>query len=59
MTNDELKTMCYQIIDLINYQENIAKLNGCNTCGKSKSCIYVPKLGEYERINCFAWEGEG
>lgn len=43
--------------DLYKYKthsENISKLPGCNTCAKKKSdeCSFMPRIGDYERINC-------
>lgn len=58
MTNEELKAVCYKIIDLIDYAEHIGDLHDCNTCVALKSCTEAPKPGEWTRINCFAWEGE-
>ena len=58
MTNEELKALCYKIIDLIDYAERIGKLPNCNTCSGQKYCTKAPKVGEMVRINCFAWEGK-
>lgn len=57
MTNEELKALCYKIIDLIDYAEHIGELHDCNTCVAQKNCIKAPRPGEWTRINCFAWEG--
>lgn len=59
MTNEELKALCYKIIDLIDYEEHISKLHNCNTCAAKRDCPKAPRLGEWTRINCFAWEPEG
>ena len=40
------------------FVDNISKLPDCNTCMKKHMCEFVPKLGEYCRINCPAWLGE-
>ena len=39
----------------IEYMETISKLPTCENCKVKKDCTYAPKLGEYTRINCFAW----
>lgn len=58
MTNNDIKTLCYRIIDFIDYQEKIDSLKDCNTCLCQKNCKYAPRAGEFTRINCFAWVGE-
>lgn len=58
MKNDDIKSLCYRIIDLIDYVDTISKLHDCNDCKAKRNCPYVPKLGQHTRINCFAWVGE-
>lgn len=58
MKNDDIKSLCYRIIDLIDYVDRISKLHDCNDCMAKNSCHYVPKLGQQTRINCFAWVGD-
>lgn len=40
------------------HSEAVSKLPDCNTCGKRRSCEYVPRLGAYTRPNCPHWEAE-
>lgn len=40
------------------YADNISKLPDCNTCLKKNTCEFVPRYGEYCRINCPAWLGQ-
>ena len=58
MTNVELKAMCYKIIDLVEYVEQMGRLGDCNTCMCQKNCTHVPKPGQSVRINCFAYVGK-
>lgn len=58
MNNQDIRSLCYRIIDLIDYVDRINKLNNCNNCKAKNNCPKVPKLGEQVRINCFAWVGE-
>ena len=58
MNNQDIKSLCYRIIDLIDYVDRINKLHNCNDCKAKNNCPKVPKLGEQVRINCFAWVGE-
>ena len=39
------------------FADNISKLPDCNTCLKKTTCEFLPKYGEYCRINCPAWLG--
>lgn len=38
--------------------ESLLDLPNCNNCGILKTCKYMPKLGEYVRINCPLWQTE-
>lgn len=58
MNNQDIKSLCYRIIDLIDYVDSISKLHDCNDCKAKNNCPQVPKLGQQVRINCFAWVGE-
>lgn len=58
MNNQDIRSLCYHIIDLIDYVDRINKLHNCNDCKAKNNCPKVPKLGEQVRINCFAWVGE-
>ena len=40
------------------FVDNISKLPDCNTCLKKNICEFMPKYGEYCRINCPAWLGK-
>lgn len=40
------------------YYDSISKLPDCNSCLKRDFCEFAPRLGEYCRINCFAYLGE-
>lgn len=40
------------------FEENITKLPNCNTCLKKNMCEFVPRAGEYCRINCPFWLGD-
>lgn len=57
-TFEEIKKMCYAVLDLINTFEQFASMPSCNTCMVKKNCAYAPKLGEKTRINCFAYVGK-
>lgn len=37
------------------HSEGVSKLPDCNNCGKRIDCQYLPRLGEYARINCPLW----
>lgn len=58
MNNQDIRSLCYRIIDLIDYTDRISKLHDCNDCKAKKDCPNVPKLGQMTRINCFAWVGD-
>lgn len=36
----------------------ISELHDCNDCGIKDECAYMPRYGEYCRINCQFWVGE-
>ena len=40
------------------FADNISKLPDCNTCLKKGMCEFLPKYGDYCRINCPHWLGE-
>lgn len=58
MNNQDIRSLCYRIIDLIDYTDMISKLHDCNDCKAKKDCPKAPKLGQMTRINCFAWVGD-
>lgn len=37
------------------HSENVSNLPSCNDCGGKKTCEYIPKPGQYARINCPLW----
>jgi hypothetical protein len=37
------------------YADQLAPLPNCNDCGNRDTCEYVPKPGEFTRINCPLW----
>ena len=39
------------------FADSISKLPDCNTCLKKGLCEFMPRYGEYCRINCPAWLG--
>ena len=42
------------------YYRNIANLPDCNVCQKKHTgCPYLPRYGEYTRINCPLYKKEG
>ena len=47
------------IADLSYFYRMITALPDCNTCLKKNMCEFLPKYGEYCRINCHAYLGEG
>lgn len=54
---DAIEELSAKIESLQNFADNISKLPDCNTCLKKTMCEYLPKLGDYCRINCPAWIG--
>lgn len=37
------------------HSKRVSALNSCNDCGKARTCVYIPRVGEYARINCPLW----
>lgn len=54
---DTIEELSAKIEQLQCYVNNISKLPDCNTCLKKGVCEFVPRAGEYCRINCPAWLG--
>lgn len=46
----ECKNCGYKI-----HSDGISKLNSCNDCGLSNTCVKRPEYGQYCRINCYDW----
>ena len=55
---DAIEELSAKVNGLQFYVDNISKLPDCNTCMKKPMCEFMPKYGEYCRINCPAWLGE-
>ena len=49
---------CEVVINAIDYIDRKARQHDCNDCMKSvtRSCEYLPGLGEDTRVNCPLWE---
>lgn len=55
---DAIEKLSAKVDGLQFYVDSISKLPDCNTCMKKPMCEFMPKYGEYCRINCPAWLGE-
>lgn len=55
---DAIEELVAKLDSLQFFEENITKLPNCNTCLKKNMCEFVPRAGEYCRINCPAWLGQ-
>lgn len=55
---DAIEELSAKVDSLQFFADNISKLPDCNTCLKKNMCEFVPKYGEYCRINCPAWLGQ-
>lgn len=55
---DAIEELSAKVSSLQIFADNISKLPDCNTCLKKNLCEFMPKYGEYCRINCPAWLGE-
>lgn len=54
---DAIEELSGKVESLQFYADNISKLPDCNTCLKKNTCEFVPRYGEYCRINCPVWLG--
>jgi hypothetical protein len=54
---DAIEELSAKVDSLQIFADNISKLPDCNTCLKQNRCEFVPRWGEYCRINCPAWLG--
>ena len=54
---DAIEDLSAKVESLQFFVDNISKLPDCNTCLKKDLCEFMPKYGEYCRINCHAWLG--
>lgn len=54
---EEVKELTAKVNSLQIFADNISKLPNCNTCLKQNRCEFMPRWGEYCRINCPAWLG--
>lgn len=55
---DVIEELTAKVESLQFFADNISKLPDCNTCLKKNLCEFMPKYGEYCRINCPAWIGQ-
>ena len=55
---DAIEELSVKVDSLQFFVDNISKLPDCNTCLKKNLCEFMPKYGEYCRINCPAWLGQ-
>ena len=55
---DAIEELSAKVDSLQAFADNISKLPDCNTCLKKNLCEFIPKYGEYCRINCPAWLGQ-
>ena len=53
---DQLRHALFRLIDAIDFLERIKNLHDCNDCGAKNKCEYMPRYGDYTRINCPLWE---
>ena len=54
---DAIEELSAKVDSLQIFADNISKLPDCNTCLKKGLCEFMPRYGEYCRINCPAWLG--
>lgn len=54
---DAIEELSAKVDSLQTFADNISKLPDCNTCLKKNLCEFMPRYGEYCRINCPAWLG--
>lgn len=55
--NDVIEELSAKVYSLQFFADNISKLPDCNTCLKKGMCEFMPRYGDYCRINCPAWLG--
>lgn len=55
---DALEELSAKVDSLQTFADNISRLPDCNTCSKKGMCEFLPKYGNYCRINCPHWLGE-
>lgn len=55
---DAIEELSAKVDSLQIFADNISKLPDCNTCLKKGMCEFMPKYGDYCRINCPHWLGE-
>lgn len=55
---DAIEELSAKVDSLQIFADNISKLPDCNTCLKKTMCEFLPKWGDYCRINCPHWMGE-
>lgn len=55
LSNGEIKNILIGIVNILDYAEHVSQLPGCNTCGSSRDCKHLPRMGQMQRINCPLW----
>ena len=53
----DIAAILYKVADALRFYDRIKALPDCNTC-VIRGCEYMPKYGDYTRINCPHWKGE-
>lgn len=53
--SDDLAKILRYLAECVEFTERIKVQNCCNSCGKFKTCEYLPRWGEPTRINCPLW----
>ena len=52
---DAIEELSARVDRLQFFADNISKLPDCNTCFKKDMCEFIPRYGDYTRINCPHW----
>ena len=55
---DAIEELSAKVDSLQLFADSISRLPDCNTCLKKGLCEFMPRYGEYCRINCPHWLGE-
>ena len=55
---DAIEKLEAELSGLRIFYRNISELPDCNTCFKKGMCEFLPRYGDYARINCPHWLGE-
>lgn len=54
---NDIRAMCYKIIDIIDFYNLMERTHSCNDCAEVKECGYAPDYGQQVRYNCYFWRG--